>query len=139
MADKQIPLFPKATSMFVHSGNIINWNRLKRKPNLSPTDEVNYDGLRLKSKYLKFEGATTSLEMGAIWRIFLKILKIHLKNPDFTPDRSICSCASVLKNSECFSPRNVWKCHKFHGKISICGKFLTAMGREKISNVKLVN
>lgn len=40
MADKQIPLFPKATSMFVHSGNIINWNRLKRKPNLSPTDEL---------------------------------------------------------------------------------------------------
>jgi len=36
----QIPIFPKATSMFVHSGNIINWNRLKRKPNLSPTDEL---------------------------------------------------------------------------------------------------
>ncbi|XP_035827591.1 glutamate--cysteine ligase regulatory subunit isoform X2 [Aplysia californica] len=39
MAD-EIPMFPKATSMFVHSGNIINWNRLKRKPNLTPTDEL---------------------------------------------------------------------------------------------------
>ena len=85
MADKQIPLFPKATSMFVHSGNIINWNRLKRKPNLSPTDEVNYDGLRLKSKYLKFEGATTSLEMGAIWRKLFKNFKNPFKKPRFYP------------------------------------------------------
>ncbi|CAL1535793.1 unnamed protein product [Lymnaea stagnalis] len=36
----KIPLFPKAKSMFIHSGNIINWNRLKRKPNQNSTDEV---------------------------------------------------------------------------------------------------
>ncbi|GFR78560.1 glutamate--cysteine ligase regulatory subunit [Elysia marginata] len=39
MAD-EIPLFPKATSMFVHTGNIINWNRLKRKLNQTSTEEV---------------------------------------------------------------------------------------------------
>ncbi|GAB1607796.1 glutamate--cysteine ligase regulatory subunit-like [Argonauta hians] len=26
------PLFPNASSMFVHSGNILNWNHLKKKP-----------------------------------------------------------------------------------------------------------
>ncbi|CAG5124520.1 unnamed protein product [Candidula unifasciata] len=35
-----IPMFPKAKSMFLHSGNIINWNRLKRKPNQTSTEEV---------------------------------------------------------------------------------------------------
>ncbi|KAI8771198.1 glutamate--cysteine ligase regulatory subunit [Biomphalaria glabrata] len=40
MATDKIPLFPKAKSMLIHSGNIINWNRLKRKPNQNSTDEV---------------------------------------------------------------------------------------------------
>ncbi|RUS87513.1 hypothetical protein EGW08_004689 [Elysia chlorotica] len=39
MAD-EIPLFPKATSMYIHTGNIINWNRLKRKLNQTSTEEV---------------------------------------------------------------------------------------------------
>lgn len=39
MAD-ELPLFPKATSMYLHSGNMINWNRLKRRPNLSSSDEL---------------------------------------------------------------------------------------------------
>lgn len=43
-----IPLFPNATSMFIHSGNIINWNRLKRKPNQTSTEEV---GCRAKTAH----------------------------------------------------------------------------------------
>ena len=39
MAD-EIPMIPKAGNLIVHSGNIVNWNRLKRKPNQRPTDEV---------------------------------------------------------------------------------------------------
>ena len=39
MAD-EIPMTPKVGSLIVHSGNIVNWNRLKRKPNQSPTEEV---------------------------------------------------------------------------------------------------
>ncbi|GFN91386.1 glutamate--cysteine ligase regulatory subunit [Plakobranchus ocellatus] len=39
MAD-EIPLFPKATSMYIHTGNIINWNRLKRKLNQTSTEEL---------------------------------------------------------------------------------------------------
>ncbi|CAG5127690.1 unnamed protein product [Candidula unifasciata] len=34
------PLFPNAKSMLIHSGNIINWTRLKRKPNQTSTEEV---------------------------------------------------------------------------------------------------
>lgn len=40
MAD-DIPVIPKAEALFVNSGNIVNWNRLKRKPTQSPTEEVN--------------------------------------------------------------------------------------------------
>ncbi|XP_059175912.1 glutamate--cysteine ligase regulatory subunit-like [Physella acuta] len=40
MSSDRIPLFPKAKSLFVHSGNIINWNRLKRKPNQNSTEEI---------------------------------------------------------------------------------------------------
>lgn len=33
-------MIPKAGNLIVHSGNIVNWNRLKRKPNQSPTEEL---------------------------------------------------------------------------------------------------
>ncbi|XP_067662476.1 glutamate--cysteine ligase regulatory subunit-like [Haliotis asinina] len=39
MAD-DIPMFPKASTFQVHSGNIVNWNRLKRKPNQNSTEEL---------------------------------------------------------------------------------------------------
>ncbi|XP_021340468.1 glutamate--cysteine ligase regulatory subunit-like [Mizuhopecten yessoensis] len=39
MAD-EIPVVPKVTSLVVHSGNIVNWNRLKRKPNQTPSEEL---------------------------------------------------------------------------------------------------
>ncbi|XP_071097359.1 glutamate--cysteine ligase regulatory subunit-like [Haliotis cracherodii] len=39
MAD-DIPVFPKAGTLQVHSGNIVNWNRLKRKPNQTSTEEL---------------------------------------------------------------------------------------------------
>jgi len=37
---EEIPVIPKAESLFVNSGNIVNWNRLKRKPTQNPTEEV---------------------------------------------------------------------------------------------------
>ncbi|XP_013398229.1 glutamate--cysteine ligase regulatory subunit [Lingula anatina] len=39
MAD-EIPIFPKAGSILINTGSIVNWNRLKRKPNHTPTDEL---------------------------------------------------------------------------------------------------
>ncbi|XP_060602509.1 glutamate--cysteine ligase regulatory subunit-like [Ruditapes philippinarum] len=39
MAD-EIPMIPKAGSLLINSGNIVNWNRLKRKPSQTPTDEI---------------------------------------------------------------------------------------------------
>ncbi|KAK3605869.1 hypothetical protein CHS0354_017774 [Potamilus streckersoni] len=39
MAD-EVLLIPKANTLLVHSGNIVNWNRLKRKPNQTPTEEI---------------------------------------------------------------------------------------------------
>ncbi|KAK7094607.1 hypothetical protein V1264_006140 [Littorina saxatilis] len=39
MAD-EIPVIPKVNVLVVRTGNIVNWNRLKRKPNLTPTAEV---------------------------------------------------------------------------------------------------
>lgn len=39
MAD-EIPLIPKAGTLFINSGNIVHWNRLKRKPTQNPTQEV---------------------------------------------------------------------------------------------------
>lgn len=36
----QLPIFPNATSLFVHSGNILNWDRLKKRPLQTPKDEV---------------------------------------------------------------------------------------------------
>ncbi|XP_060065730.1 glutamate--cysteine ligase regulatory subunit-like [Ylistrum balloti] len=39
MAD-EIPVIPKVTSLVVHSGNIVNWNRLKRKPNQTSSEEL---------------------------------------------------------------------------------------------------
>ncbi|CAE1318290.1 GCLM [Acanthosepion pharaonis] len=35
----QLPIFPNATSLFVHSGNILNWDRLKKRPLQTPKDE----------------------------------------------------------------------------------------------------
>uniref|UniRef100_A0A0B6ZLB9 GCS light chain n=1 Tax=Arion vulgaris TaxID=1028688 RepID=A0A0B6ZLB9_9EUPU len=37
---EESPLFPNAKSMHIHSGNIVNWTRLKRKPNQTSTEEV---------------------------------------------------------------------------------------------------
>ena len=39
MAD-EIPIIPKVNVLEVRTGNIVNWNRLKRKPNHTPTLEV---------------------------------------------------------------------------------------------------
>ena len=36
----QIPIIPKAESISVHTGNVVNWNRLKRKIVQGPTEEV---------------------------------------------------------------------------------------------------
>ena len=41
MAD-EIPIIPKVSVLEVKTGNIVNWNRLKRKPSQNPTDEVCY-------------------------------------------------------------------------------------------------
>lgn len=37
---EEIPVIPKAGTIIINSGNIVNWNRLKRKPSQSPTEEV---------------------------------------------------------------------------------------------------
>ncbi|XP_069122055.1 glutamate--cysteine ligase regulatory subunit-like [Argopecten irradians] len=39
MAD-EIPVIPKVTDLVVRSGNIVNWDRLKRKPNQTPSEEL---------------------------------------------------------------------------------------------------
>ena len=44
MAD-EIPIIPKVNVLEVRTGNIVNWNRLKRKPNHTPTLEVNTSGV----------------------------------------------------------------------------------------------
>ncbi|KAI0222849.1 Glutamate--cysteine ligase regulatory subunit [Lamellibrachia satsuma] len=36
----QIPIIPKAESISVHTGNVVNWNRLKRKIVQGPTEEL---------------------------------------------------------------------------------------------------
>ena len=36
----EIPIIPKAESISVHTGNIVNWNRFKRKIVQGPTEEV---------------------------------------------------------------------------------------------------
>lgn len=45
----QLPIFPNATSLFVHSGNILNWDRLKKRPLQTPKDEVKIVILILES------------------------------------------------------------------------------------------
>ncbi|KAK7505180.1 hypothetical protein BaRGS_00003750 [Batillaria attramentaria] len=37
---EEIPVIPKVGTLEVRTGNIVNWNRLKRKPNHTPTEEV---------------------------------------------------------------------------------------------------
>ncbi|KAH3776499.1 hypothetical protein DPMN_177925, partial [Dreissena polymorpha] len=37
---EEIPVVPKATTLLINSGNIVNWNRLKRKPSQNPTEEI---------------------------------------------------------------------------------------------------
>ncbi|PVD22515.1 hypothetical protein C0Q70_18329 [Pomacea canaliculata] len=37
---EEIPLIPKVNALEVRTGNIVNWNRLKRKPNINPTEEL---------------------------------------------------------------------------------------------------
>ncbi|XP_076436108.1 glutamate--cysteine ligase regulatory subunit-like [Babylonia areolata] len=39
MAD-EIPIIPKVSELEVRTGNIVNWNRLKRKPSQNPTVEL---------------------------------------------------------------------------------------------------
>ncbi|XP_074655414.1 glutamate--cysteine ligase regulatory subunit-like [Tubulanus polymorphus] len=36
----EIPVFPKAESIIIHTGNMVNWSRLKRKPNQQATEEL---------------------------------------------------------------------------------------------------
>ncbi|XP_064648698.1 glutamate--cysteine ligase regulatory subunit-like [Lineus longissimus] len=36
----EIPVFPKASTISIHSGNIVNWNILKQKPSQGPTEEL---------------------------------------------------------------------------------------------------
>ncbi|KAK2175732.1 hypothetical protein NP493_711g01021 [Ridgeia piscesae] len=40
MTVNQIPIIPKAESISVHTGNVVNWNRLKRKIVQGPTEEL---------------------------------------------------------------------------------------------------
>ena len=35
-----VSVFPKATTLFLDSGNVVNWDKLKRKTNLAPSDEL---------------------------------------------------------------------------------------------------
>ena len=49
MAD-EIPVIPKVNVLEVRTGNIVNWNRLKRKPNHTPTGEVSGSDVSLKVK-----------------------------------------------------------------------------------------
>lgn len=44
---EEIPVFPKASTLLINTGNIVNWNRLKRKPNQTPTEEVIWLNIRL--------------------------------------------------------------------------------------------
>lgn len=36
----EIPVIPKAGEIYVHTGNIVNWNRLKKNLTQSPENEV---------------------------------------------------------------------------------------------------
>lgn len=45
---EEIPIIPKVSNLLIHSGNIVNWNRLKRKPNQTPTEEVRHDHVFVK-------------------------------------------------------------------------------------------
>lgn len=38
--DSSMPMIPKAGSIYVHTGNICTWNRLKGKVNQRPNVEV---------------------------------------------------------------------------------------------------
>lgn len=35
-----VSVFPKATSLYLDTGNVVNWDKLKRKTNLMPSDEL---------------------------------------------------------------------------------------------------
>ena len=39
---KYLPVFPKANSLLLNSGNVVSSNRLKKKTNQSPEEEVGY-------------------------------------------------------------------------------------------------
>jgi hypothetical protein len=38
---KTMPVIPKATHFFINSGNIVSSDRIKKRTNLNPQDEVN--------------------------------------------------------------------------------------------------
>ncbi|KAK3087720.1 hypothetical protein FSP39_009591 [Pinctada imbricata] len=53
-----IPQIPKVSSLIIHSGNIVNWNRLKRKPNQSSTEELSECMRETLSNHLKEQDKT---------------------------------------------------------------------------------
>jgi len=61
MAD-EIPVVPKAGTLTINSGNIVNWNRLKKKPSQNPTEEVG-----LKHPFAKF---LDKCAVNPLWIIF---------------------------------------------------------------------
>ncbi|BFZ20256.1 hypothetical protein BsWGS_23295 [Bradybaena similaris] len=64
-----IPVFPKARSMFIHSGNIINWNRLKRKLNQTSTEEVCECIGQTLASYLETEDKTNLQYVTEIYKV----------------------------------------------------------------------
>ncbi|KAL4219503.1 hypothetical protein ACF0H5_022080 [Mactra antiquata] len=103
MAD-EIPVIPKASSIFIHSGNIINWNRLKRKPSTTPVEEIsecigstlqNYFESADKNElqYLtelncvhqKFKEKVPSEERGDL-KLTVKIFLCSLQTPDYVTE-----------------------------------------------------
>lgn len=46
---KYLPIFPKATRLLFNSGNVVSSDRLKKRTNLNPEEEVNHFLLFLQS------------------------------------------------------------------------------------------
>lgn len=40
-SSKYLPIFPKATRLLLNSGNVVSSDRLKKRTNLNPEEEVN--------------------------------------------------------------------------------------------------
>ena len=39
----ELQIIPKAETIIVHTGNIVNWNRLKKRAPQKPAEEVSYE------------------------------------------------------------------------------------------------